>query len=120
MNEPVEIEKRHPFRPADVMARYHQQDGVCALCPNPIDKRFIKDHRVPRAMGGKTNYANLQLICEVCAAGKDPADISDIARAKRLALKADPATRPKSKRPLQGRGFDKTLRRGLDGTTSER
>jgi 5-methylcytosine-specific restriction endonuclease McrA len=115
MREPVEIEERHPFRQADVLVRYHDQDGVCALCPASIAERFIKDHRVPRAMGGKTNLANLQLICLDCAATKDPADISAVAKAKRQGAGPKVSRRPMPKRP-----FQKNLRRHLDGTTSER
>ena len=115
MNEPVEIERRRRFLQRDINAAYVNQDERCALCPASIVEGFIADHRVPRAMGGKTTYANLQLICAACAAKKDPDDISRIAKAKRQG-----APRKPSKHPLKGRGFDKRLRRHMDGTTSRR
>jgi 5-methylcytosine-specific restriction endonuclease McrA len=114
MREPVEIEKRRPFRPVDIQRAYYEQGGCCALCPAEIG-RYIADHRVPRAMGGKTTYANLQLICVACAAKKDPDDISRIAKAKRQG-----APRKVSKRPMKGRGFDKRFHHHFDGTKSER
>jgi 5-methylcytosine-specific restriction endonuclease McrA len=114
MAEPVEIEKRRRFKQRDVLQRYADQDGCCALCPAELTD-FIADHRVPRAMGGKTTYANLQLICAACAAKKDPADISRIAKAKRQG-----APRKVSKRPMKGRGFDKRFHHHFDGTKSER
>jgi 5-methylcytosine-specific restriction endonuclease McrA len=116
VNEPVEIERRHRFKARDIAARFHEQGGVCALCPAPLE-RFIADHRVPRAMGGKTNYANCQLLCLDCNALKTfgGGDISRIAKAKRQG-----APRKIAKRPMKGRGFSTKLRRHLDGTTSER
>jgi 5-methylcytosine-specific restriction endonuclease McrA len=119
VNEPVEIEKRRPFRQVDIERAFFEQGGCCALCPAELT-RYIADHRVPRAMGGKTTYANLQLICAGCAAEKDPADISDIARAKRIARKNDPLTRPRPKRPMKGQGFDKRFHQHMDGTRSRR
>lgn len=116
MNEPVEIEKRRPFRQIDIERAFFEQGGCCALCPAPLD-RYIADHRVPRAMGGKTNYANCQLLCLDCNALKTfgGGDISRIAKAKRQG-----APRKIAKRPMKGRGFSTKLRRHLDGTTSER
>jgi 5-methylcytosine-specific restriction endonuclease McrA len=114
VNEPVKIEKRRRFRQADVVERYRLQDGVCDLCPAELTT-FICDHRVPRAMGGKTNLANLSLVCEACAAKKDPADISRIAKAKRQG-----APRKVAKRPMKGRGFDKRVHHHMDGTKSPR
>jgi 5-methylcytosine-specific restriction endonuclease McrA len=125
MNEPVEIEARRPFRQRDIQRRFYEQGGCCALCPADIAGGFIADHRVPRALGGKTNYANLSLLCLACDSAKtfghgQTGDIQRIAKAKRTARKHDPLTRPKTKQPLRSRGFDKRLHHHMDGTTSER
>jgi 5-methylcytosine-specific restriction endonuclease McrA len=124
MNDPVEIERRRQFKGRDIHERYREQGGVCALCPASIQGIvFICDHRVPRALGGKTTKANLDLLCPACNDAKtfgEGGDIHQIAKAKRTALKYDPATRPKPKQPLRSRGFDKRLHHHMDGTTSER
>ena len=123
MTERPEVEKRRRFRPADIQARYLEQGGCCALCPLEIGERFIADHRVPRALGGKTNKANLDLICVACDLEKTfgkGGDISRIAKTNRLIRKSDPATRRQSKRPLRSRGFDKRMHHHMDGTRSER
>lgn len=121
MNEPVEIEKRRPFRPVDIQAVYFEQGGACALCPADIGGGFIADHRVPRALGGRTNRHNLQLLCLACnerKTGGRGGDISQIARAVRIARKSDPATRPQPKRPLRSKGFDRSVRRSLGGVVT--
>jgi hypothetical protein len=122
MNEPVEIERRRPFREADIRRRFFEQGGCCDRCPADIAGGFIADHRVPRALGGKTTYANLSLLCAACDKLKTggQGDIHKIAKAVRVARKHDPLTRPRPKQPLKGRGFDKRLRRHMDGSTSER
>jgi hypothetical protein len=115
--ERVEIEARKAFRKSIVTAAHLEQDGLCALCPNSLGKTFIRDHRQPRAQGGKTDKDNLQLICIACALKKDPADNSATAKAKRLS-----GERPQkpSKRPLRSRGFDKTHSRRMNGTVTRR
>lgn len=121
--EPVAVERRKPFRARDIQAAYFDQGGLCALCPNSIGRIYVADHRVPRALGGKTCRANLQLLCEACNAAKTNGkrgDIANVAKAVRLDRASDPATRPKPKRPLKGRGFDRRFHNHMDGTKSER
>lgn len=105
-------------------AVYETQGGRCALCPATLSGRFVRDHRVPRALGGKTNRANLQLLCEPCDARKTAGsggDIAKAAKADRLIRKADPVTRRVSRRPLKGRAFYKgSKRRKLSGEVVDR
>jgi hypothetical protein len=122
--ERVEIERRRPFRQADIEARYAEQGGLCGLCRTPLGKVFIADHRVPRAMGGPTTLANLDLICpdpcnKLKTHGKG-GDIAMVAKAKRIERKADPATRPVPKRKIKGRGFRKDVRQRMDGRIEPR
>lgn len=102
-HDPVEVEDRRPFKKADVDAVFELQDGCCALCPARLGRTFVRDHRRPRAQGGKTDRANLDLICVGCAAKKDPADNSRTAKAKRQAKLMQPKAAPK--RPIRSRGF---------------
>lgn len=121
--EKVAVEKRRAFRQSDVDARYAEQGGLCALCPTALENIFIADHRVPRGMGGATDFANLSLICIPCNKAKTHGkggDIAMVAKAKRIERKADPKTRPTSRRPLRSRGFDKRLSKGFDGKVRPR
>jgi hypothetical protein len=122
--EEVTVEKRRPFRKADIAARYAEQGGRCALCPASIEGGFIADHRAPRALGGLTVLKNLDLICEPCNARKTNGkrgDIAIIAKCERVRIKSDPQLRKaRIKRPLKSRGFSTTLRRRFDGTVERR
>lgn len=105
-----------PARKARILALY---DGRCAKCGGPGP--FVFDHVLPLWMGGADENFNIEPICEmICNKVKTSGDQTDIAKVKRIIRKADPSTRPKSKRPLRGRGFDKTLSRHFDQTVTRR
>jgi 5-methylcytosine-specific restriction endonuclease McrA len=106
--EAVDVEPRKAFKMADVVAAYGEQGGRCAVCGAPL-ATFTRDHRVPRALGGRTDRANLQLICPGCDHAKThgAGDISRVAKAKRQAKMMEPSA-PGSmpSRPFpKGRGF---------------
>lgn len=90
-------------------------DGVMVLAP------MIDEHMIPLGLLGSNDLSNRQLWAVACSAKKTAKrDIPAIAKAKRLERDADPLTRRKTKRPLKGRGFQKSLSRGFDGKVRAR
>lgn len=51
----------------ECLTRYHEQGGKCADCGKPFDfKDMHGDHRKAWSKGGKTEYANLDMLCATC------------------------------------------------------
>jgi 5-methylcytosine-specific restriction endonuclease McrA len=116
--EAVEVEKRRAFRGQDVADRWAQQGGLCARCMGTISKGFVCDHILPRDLGGATNFANLQLICDDCDAIKTGKDIKRITKARRIRRKlgTDPNIPPRrAKRAIRNQGFRKDIRKRMNG-----
>jgi len=90
---------------------------ACEACGGPGP--FERDHRHAVALGGGNELDNLALLCIGCHAEKTRRDVKAIAKAKRIARKLA-GTWPKHGRKLQSRGFDKRLRKKLDGTVEAR
>ncbi len=52
--------------------------GICALCGASKNERVLDvDHIIPRSLGGKTEYSNLQLLCSKCNRSKGNKDNTD-------------------------------------------
>lgn len=52
-------------------AQYDRQRGLCAICQQPTPpEKMTRDHIVPRAKGGGTEWDNIQLTCEPCNQNK--------------------------------------------------
>ena len=47
------------------------------------------DHRIPLAGGGTNEPSNLQVLCDFCHSAKTKDDVSDAAKGKRIAIKAN-------------------------------
>lgn len=59
------------FDKDDMAAKYHEQNGLCAICGKPFDLKDMNgDHIVPWSKGGKTVYDNLQMLCVPCNLAK--------------------------------------------------
>ena len=60
------------------------QGGVCTICKRHFDafSKLEIDHIVPRALGGKDAYSNLQLLHESCHLKKTAADMILIRKAR--------------------------------------
>ncbi len=104
---PVEGTRRlsmSPARRARILALY---DGCCAREGCGHSRVLELDHVIPLELGGTNANFNIEPLCRTHHAEKTREDIRAIAKAKRLARDADPATRRKSKRPLRSRGFGK-------------
>ena len=55
------------FDKDDMLTRYHEQGGRCAICGASFDIKDMQgDHRVPWSEGGKTEYSNLDMLCVPC------------------------------------------------------
>lgn len=52
--------------------------GRCALCGATKNERVLDvDHIIPRSLGGKTEYSNLQVLCSKCNRSKGNKDKTD-------------------------------------------
>ena len=113
----VEIAERRSMSLARKLRIHKSRDGKCWMCgkivpPSGPDVRY--DHRKPLELGGSDDDANLYpLHTDPCDKLKTKADRQRIDKAKRLA--GETCTAPPA-RPLQGRPFDQTRRRKMDGT----
>ena len=55
-----------------------ESKGRCALCGATRNERVLDvDHILPRSLGGKTEYANLQVLCSKCNRSKRNKDKTD-------------------------------------------
>lgn len=96
-----------------------RQDGKCAIC-GEVPKAWEYDHHVPLALDGSNDLENMRGLCDVpCHDVKTRADLKAIAKAKRIARKLAGTWRPERQK-IKSRGFSKTLRHKLDGTTVPR
>ena len=49
------------------LRQYERQNGLCAICGEwQAPAAMTRDHIVPRAKGGGTDWNNIQLTCEGC------------------------------------------------------
>lgn len=71
--------------PLRVSKLYKFQNGICTICKGNFDtfSKLEVDHIVPKALGGKDVYSNLQLLHESCHLKKTAADKIPIAKARR-------------------------------------
>jgi len=120
--EPVTATPRASMTPKRRMEVLLAAQGRCAHCGTRIEagQAWIANHRVPLAMGGADVLENLEPRHLACDRVETPADLSRIAKAKRqVRLRLDMELKP-SARPLRSRGFDKRLRKRMDGTVEAR
>lgn len=101
------------------------QAGLCGCgCGRELGARVIAEHIWPVAMGneGKPDA----LFRADCAAAKTRLDVAMIAKTKRMAMvHGQQARRSRAKsegrhRPIPGRGFDRSLRKKMDGRVEKR
>lgn len=99
---------------------------LCALCLLPIlcHHKTIREHMHALGLGGADTPDNWRLVHKECADRKTNgtkatsagSDTQLMAKHRRLTGK----NKPKPKRKVQSRGFDKTLTKRLDGTVVRR
>ena len=122
---------RDPLRKAMTEARkrriWTRDLGVCWLCALPVDMlgpdvRY--DHRNPLWITRDDSDEGISPAHTACDAPKTAIDQAVIAKIKRIIRKGDPETRKPAKmrsRPFgKSRGFDKSLRKRMNGTVERR
>jgi 5-methylcytosine-specific restriction protein A len=82
---------------------FEREHGVCHICELPVTvgQRWEIEHRIPLALGGLDDEANMFPAHATCHKPKSAEDVANIARAKRRKAKhigiKKPSTWPKSK-----------------------
>lgn len=118
---------------------YATRDGgcfhiACCLCGNAIHtlEKTQWEHITPLTLGGADDETNIRIAHDACSKSKtngkahdaSNGDLHKIAKAKRIAareaLERGEAKAQKHKPKIQGRGFDKSLRKKMDGTVERR
>lgn len=102
--EDVEIHKRKTITPKHRATLFLEHDGRCYLCSEKIAGAWQVEHRIPIALGGLDEPGNWRPAHLDCHSKKTKADVTSIAKAKRLERKHDPDREKKPSR-IQGRGF---------------
>ena len=76
---------KHSAYPLRISKLFKLQNGRCTICNQPFDtfSQLEVDHIVPKALGGRDFYNNLQLLHESCHLKKTAVDKQEIANARR-------------------------------------
>lgn len=111
--------KLTPTQKAEILRR---QDKRCTICGDKLFDPVEYDHVVSLAMGGADDPANIECLHLRCHRDfKCKVDASALARAKRRERFMETGRhRNRKSRPIQSRGFDKSLRKRMDGTVERR
>ena len=130
MTVDVEIHRRRAMTYGEKLRRWDEVGRVCMVCKlpcAPAGPDVIWDHRVPLAIGGTNDLANMEPHhAGGCAKRKTAQDARTRAKVNRLRKTAENAERPSGtapaprKRHLRSRGFQTRLRKRMDGTVEPR
>lgn len=95
---------------------FERCNGVCALTGRKIQvgDEWDIDHKRALCNGGEHRESNLQVVLREPHRKKTAEDVSLKAKAARVRLKHIGAW-PKSKRPIQSRGFQSTRKTSVEG-----
>jgi len=121
--EAVEAVKRKPMTDARKKRIHESRNGLCGICNQPVDMygpNVVYDHFKPIWFGSDdaesdTNLWPLHTV--PCNAQKTSADLTRIGKTKRL-LKTEAGIKKPSR--LKSRGFDKTLRKKMNGSVERK
>ncbi len=122
---PDHIPARKAIPKATKLAVFARSGGKCEAEGCDRAGREI-DHIKAVALGGGNEPENLRLLCRAHHVEKSAADVDVIAEADRKGGRSGQyARRNKAKaagthKPIPSRGFDKTLRKRMDGTVERR
>lgn len=120
---------RRKLTPAQRAVLWNRQNGKCACgCDEPLTGKTSIDedeHEIARWISGDDSLANRRLMLKGHHAKKTAEDQRIIAKIKRQIAKAAGTWRSNRKKirgrtKIESRGFDKTLRKKLDGTVERR
>ena len=91
---------------------------LCQVCGNTQRIADVAiDHHLALIDGGAHEVANLRPLCTVCHKPKSATEHKNNAKVKRIVRKR---SEPKQPGTIKSRGFDKTWRKKLNGTTEKR
>jgi len=114
----VEKTPRRGFTAKQRQAVWDDWQGLCACCSEPIgDEPWDIDHTIPIALGGRHELGNWQPLIRSHHRDKSKADVKAIAKVNRLLKQG---TVENKSRKIVSRGFDKTLRKRMNGTVEKR
>jgi len=118
-------EKRRPLTRAQIAEITLRQLGKCARCSERLDfatrGAVIDEHLHPLADGGTNETDNRAFYCKPCAKPKTAKEARDRGKSKRIAEGRTQADRRAQRGPtMQSRGFDRTWKKRMDGTTVRR
>lgn len=111
---------------AEILERQHDNCAGCgtSLIWLTLDNGtigygpMIDEHILPVDLGGSNDLGNRELRCVPCAKAKTREDRRRIDKARRIRKTAAGDVRPKRK--IAGHGFDKSLRRRMNGNVEPR
>ena len=114
LNELPQPERRRSFTPRQRAEIVWSQGYKCAHCEcSLITRPFQIDHIQRLDALGKHEPDNWQALCVPCHAIKSRVDNREAKKGRRI--RGD--NKPRAKKAIPSRGFNKTLRRRMDGTT---
>jgi 5-methylcytosine-specific restriction endonuclease McrA len=106
-------EKRKGFSARDVAAVFIKYEARCAKCREKVSLgKYAIDHIQALDHLGAHTLDNWQLLCTPCHARKTVSDVKASAKGRRLRGE----TRVGPKQPIRSRGFNKNIRRKMNGT----
>ncbi len=117
--EAVEATPRKAFTKKQRAEAFLRAGGRCELCEVKLSGRFDIDHILALHHGGLHEPANWRVVCVECHRDKTKSDVKASAKIRRLQAKHDPDRERKPSR-LKGRGFNKVLRKKMNGTVERR
>lgn len=109
----VENDPRRIFTRTQRARLFIRANGLCDLCGNKIIGKWIAGHIIPWALGGKTELDNGRVECLSCGGKTHKIDTGDAAKVRRL-------QKPKKPGQMKSRGFDKSLRKKMNGKVVRR
>lgn len=120
--EKVDATPRRAFTPKQRAEAFLACGGRCYLCGQKIDGEYQVDHRLALHHGGKHELSNWFCVHIPCHRDKTKTDAKASGKLRRAAKKFGVDFDPEAKKPsrLQGRGFDKSLRKKMNGTVEKR
>ena len=120
--EEVKLDPRRLFTPRQRAQIFENAKGKCELCGTKVRGKWVAGHIIPHAIGGRTEVSNGRVEGVACGCAKETAskDATTAAKCNRLLGKTGkhkPGARVKK---IKGRGFDKTLRKRMNGKVEKR
>lgn len=115
---------RKPLSKWDFAILFLQQQGLCARCWQKLAQgETIDEHLQPLDHLGTNDLSNRALLCRPCAKAKTAKDLAASAKGRRLRGETGQLKRRRERGPslksggkLKSRGFDKRVRKRMDGS----